>query len=169
MILDSAHIDPNIHAGPFEESRYSRIAELSQRSNQFNLRTVRYTEDEIRKIAESDNYITIYFTLKDKFGDHGLVGVAILEKKFEEEVFIDTWFMSCRVLKRGMEEYIVNKIIGKAKDNGFSKVSAEYIQTKKNMMVKDIYSRMGFKTTEENHFEINVSDYENKKVFISEE
>lgn len=157
------------YAGPFEESRYSRIAELSQRSNQFNLRTVRYTEDEIRKIAESDNYITIYFTLKDKFGDHGLVGVAILEKKFEEEVFIDTWFMSCRVLKRGMEEYIVNKIIGKAKDNGFSKVSAEYIQTKKNMMVKDIYSRMGFKTTEENHFEINVSDYENKKVFISEE
>jgi FkbH-like protein len=64
-------------AKPFEESRFSRIAQLTQRSNQFNLRTIRYTEDEVRKAAEDAGYLNIYYTLRDKFGDHGLVGVVI--------------------------------------------------------------------------------------------
>ena len=66
-------------AKPFEESKFSRIAQLTQRSNQFNLRTVRYTEDEIKRIASDDHYLTLYYNLKDKFGDHGLVGVIIME------------------------------------------------------------------------------------------
>ena len=83
----------------FEPMRYARIAQLTQRSNQFNLRTIRYTEDEIEKIAEDESYIPLYYTLQDKFGEHGLVSVLILQVKSDKEVFIDTWLMSCRVLK----------------------------------------------------------------------
>ena len=156
-------------AKPFEESKFARIAQLTQRSNQFNLRTIRYTEDEIRRIATSDKHLTLYYNLKDKFGDHGLVGVVILEKKSDEVLFLDTWLMSCRVLKRGMEEFIINKVVETAKKNGFARIEAEYIPTKKNMMVKDIYSRMGFSTVAENQFALNVDDYQEKKVYIEEE
>ncbi len=155
-------------AKPFEQVRFARIAQLTQRSNQFNLRTIRYTEDEIEKIAADDHYITLYYTLKDKFGDHGLVSVVILEKKSDKELFVDTWLMSCRVLKRGMEEFIINKMIETAKANGFEKVSSEYLPTPKNKMVKDIYSTFGFREKAEGQYEIMVDEYRNKPVFIAD-
>ncbi len=156
-------------AAAFEPVRYPRIAQLTQRSNQFNLRTIRYTEDEIQRIAEDDHYIALYFTLKDRFGDHGLVSVVILEKMSEDEIFIDTWLMSCRVLKRGMEEFVMNCIVDAVKENGFKTLSAEYIPTQKNRMVRDIYQAMGFDRTGETVYELAVSHYEPKKTFIKEE
>lgn len=155
-------------ASPFEPLKYPRIAQLTQRSNQFNLRTVRYTEDEIQRIAEDDHYLTLYFMLKDKFGDHGLVSVVIMEKRTEEELFVDTWLMSCRVLKRGMEEYIINHMIQTARDNGFKKVCGEYIPTPKNKMVKDIYEQMGFSRIEDNTFEADVDGFSLLKTYIVE-
>lgn len=154
-------------AKPFEPVRYARIAQLSQRSNQFNLRTIRYTEDEIARIADDDNYLTLYYTLKDKFGDHGLVSVVILEKKTDKELFVDTWLMSCRVLKRGMEEYIVNKMIETAGKNGFTTIKAEYIPTPKNKMVENIYKSFGFKEVGDNQYSIEVADYSPKKNYIA--
>lgn len=156
-------------AKPFEQVRYARIAQLTQRSNQFNLRTIRYTEDEIEKIANDKNYITLYYTLRDRFGDHGLVSVVILEKKSDTEVFVDTWLMSCRVLKRGMEEFIVNGFVNAAKRAGFLTINAEYIPTAKNAMVKDIYKTMGFSEVEENRYTIAVSEYKDKKNYIKME
>ena len=163
-----ASLDMVGFAGEFEESRFSRIAQLTQRSNQFNLRTVRYTEDEIRKIAESREHVTLYCTLKDRFGDYGLVGVMILKKEDEKTLFVDTWLMSCRVLKRGMEEYILNKMMEKAGELGYETVKAEYIPTAKNKMVKDIYKKMGFTEYEENKYIIRADEYKEKKVFIKE-
>lgn len=154
---------------PFESSKYARIAELTQRSNQFNLRTVRYTEGDIKKIDEDEKYLTLYFTLKDKFGDHGLVSVVILKKVSEQEVFIDTWLMSCRVLKRGMEEFVVNGIIKTAAAAGFLRVSAEYLPTPKNSMVKDIYRKMGFQETGAGKYYIMTAEYRIKNVYIQEE
>lgn len=156
-------------AKPFAPLRYARIAQLTQRSNQFNLRTLRYTEDEIARVAEDDHYLTLYYTLRDKFGDHGLVGVVIMEKVTEDELFIDTWLMSCRVLKRGMEEFIVNGIFRAAKEQGFAAVSGEYIPTPKNKMVKEIYPAMGFQKTGENRYRLSVKDYQEKKIWIREE
>lgn len=156
-------------AKAFEPERFARIAQLTQRSNQFNLRTVRYTEDEIGRVAEDDRYLTLYYTLKDKFGDHGLVSVVILEKRSETELFVDTWLMSCRVLKRGMEEFIVNCLIRTAREHGFRIVRAEYIPTPKNKMVQDIYKTMGFRELAEHQYEIDVNDYQDKKVYIREE
>lgn len=155
-------------AKPFEESKFSRIAQLTQRSNQFNLRTIRYTDADIQSIANDPNYVTLYYTLRDKFGDHGLVGVIIMKKKNEEELFIDTWLMSCRVLKRGMEEYIVNCFMREAKARGFKRVYGEYIPTLKNTMVKDIYKTMGFEEISENNYVMDVSKYEEKKIYIKE-
>lgn len=155
-------------AKPFEPVRYSRIAQLTQRSNQFNLRTIRYTEADIERIAEDDKYITIYYTLKDKFGDHGLVSVVIMEKKSDKEIFVDTWLMSCRVLKRGMEEFIINKLVETAKNNGIETIYSEYIETPKNKMVKDIYKTMGFTETEPSKYCLKVLDYKENKTFINE-
>lgn len=104
-----------------------RVAQLSQRSNQFNLRTVRYTEKEIADLGKSDHHACFSFTLEDKFGDNGLICVVILEKRNDETLFIDTWFMSCRVLKRGMENFTLNTIVEWARQNGFRRLLGEYI------------------------------------------
>lgn len=152
-------------ANAFDEFHYPRIAQLSQRSNQFNLRTVRYTEEEIREIANNPDYIGIYYTLKDKFGDHGLVSVALMKKE-ANGYFIENWFMSCRVLKRGMEEFIINQMLSKAKEMGAKKITGEYLKTPKNAMVEHIYEKMGFEKVADNRYEIGVEDYQEKKTFI---
>lgn len=156
-------------AAPFDPFHYPRIAQLTQRSNQFNLRTVRYTEAEIEAIAQDDKHICLYFMLKDTFGDHGLISVVILDKQADSTLFISEWLMSCRVLKRGMEEFIVNKMIRTAAEHGFQKVAGEYIPTPKNAMVKDLYEKMGFARVGENRFEADVSGFQYHKTFIMEE
>ncbi len=156
-------------AAPFDAFHYPRIAQLTQRSNQFNLRTVRYTEAEIADLAEDDSHICLYFTLKDKFGDHGLISVVILDKEPGEALFISQWLMSCRVLKRGMEEFIVDTILRTAADRGYRKVIGEYLPTPKNAMVKDLYEKMGFARITENRFEADPANFPYHKTFISEE
>ncbi|MCM1234684.1 MAG: HAD-IIIC family phosphatase [Ruminococcus flavefaciens] len=150
----------------FEPDKFARIAQLTQRSNQFNLRTIRYTEDDIKRISEDDKYITAYCTLKDKFGDHGLVSVLILEKRPDGEVFIDTWLMSCRVLKRGMEEFIINSLVDLVKKSGFKRITGEYIQTAKNSMVSDIYSRMGFEPLGNDQYSLEINDFKILQTYI---
>lgn len=153
-------------AKAFDIFQAPRISQLTQRSNQFNLRTVRYSEDDIKRIMEDDRYVTLYFTLKDKFGDHGLISVVIMEKQ-EDALFVDTWLMSCRVLKRGMEEFIMNNIVEAAKANGFNKIKAEYIKTPKNSMVEHIYDDMGYTVIGEGMYELSVDEYQSKKTYIT--
>ncbi len=155
-------------AHPFEEFEFPRISQLTQRSNQFNLRTIRYTEAEIEQIANNDQYLTLSFSLKDKFGDYGLISVVIMEKQDEKTVFLNTWLMSCRVLKRGMEEFIINQVIETARENGFSKVISEYIPTPKNAMVEKMYAKLGFADLGNGKFEANVDDFEFNKTNIKQ-
>lgn len=144
-----------------------RVAQLSQRSNQFNLRTVRYTDGEIAALGASDNHACFSFTLEDKFGDNGLICVIILEKRDDKTLFIDTWFMSCRVLKRGMENFTLNTIVAWAKEHGFERIIGEYIPTLKNGMVKDLYSNLGFSPITENTYELDVNAYEPRECYIA--
>jgi FkbH-like protein len=146
-----------------------RIAQLSQRSNQFNLRTIRYTEDQLRTINLSDQYITLSFSLEDRFGDSGLI-CAIIMKKNNEYLFIDTWIMSCRVLKRGMENFVMNKIVSTTLGNGYSKIRGEYIPSQKNAMVKDHYQHLGFKRIDSSEvlFELDCREYKILKTTIKE-
>lgn len=153
---------------PFEKFTAPRVAQLSQRSNQFNLRTVRYTEEDILRIAASGDHFGITFSLRDRFGDYGLIAVIILEKKNAEELFIDTWLMSCRVLKRGMENFTLNTIAAIARKNGFKRITAEYIPTAKNGMVRDHYASLGFQE-EGSGWVLDLAGFAEKTCYISEE
>lgn len=128
----------------FDSFNMPRVAQLSQRSNQFNLRTVRYTEDEVSHMGDDPHYKCFSFTLADKFGDNGLICVVILEKQDAETLFVNTWFMSCRVLKRGMEVFTLNTLVRYARENGFKRLIGEYLPTAKNGMVAEHYPRLGF-------------------------
>ena len=155
-------------AKPFDSFHFPRIAQLTQRSNQFNLRTVRYTEQEIAAIAADPNYVTIYFTLRDKFGDHGLISAVIMQK-LSDRLFVDTWLMSCRVLKRGMEEFIINKMLSVAAEHGFDTVEGEYLKTAKNAMVANIYEKLGFSPMGDGRFVAHTANFTPNKTHISEE
>jgi FkbH-like protein len=150
---------------PFNSFNTPRVAQLTQRSNQFNLRTVRYTEEEIQKIAGDKNYITLAFSLRDKFGDYGLISLIILVKKDNQTLFIDTWIMSCRVLKRNMEFFVLNTIMKTAKEAGFMQLQGEYLPTAKNNMVKDHYQNLGF-VEEGGKWILLLKDYQEKMCFI---
>lgn len=156
-------------AAPFDPFHYPRIAQLTQRSNQFNFRTGRYTEAEIEAVAQSRQHLTLYFTLRDAFGSYGLISVVILEKKSPDTLFIAQWLMSCRVLNRGMEAFIVNKILETAEQNGFRIVEGEYIPTAKNAMVRSLYEKMGFVPAGENRFTAQVQGFAYHKTYIEEE
>lgn len=132
------------HVSGFSKFNTPRVAQLSQRSNQFNLRTVRYTEADIEALAADKDVIDLSFTLEDKFGDNGLIAVIIMKKQDEETLFIDTWFMSCRVLKRGMENFTLNTMVEQAKAQGYKRIVGEYLPTQKNKMVEDHYPNLGF-------------------------
>jgi FkbH-like protein len=151
---------------PFNKFNTPRVAQLSQRSNQFNLRTVRYTEPDIKLLTENSGAFTFSFTLEDNFGDNGLISIIILKKEDKDKLFIDTWLMSCRVLKRGMENFILNTIVNSTKSHGFKYLKGEYIPTAKNEMVKDYYKNLGF-TENEGGWLLAVDEYENKKCFIT--
>lgn len=142
-----------------------RIAQLSQRSNQFNLRTVRYSEADVLAIIESDTKHGLTFTLEDKFGDHGLIAIVVLEERLSLEIFIETWLMSCRVLKRGMEEFVLNEVCAFALEKGIDVVRGEYLPTEKNIIVKDLYSQFGFQA-EQDSWILHPSDIESRNSFI---
>lgn len=150
----------------FTKFNMPRLAQLSQRSNQFNLRTVRYSETDIQNLADNEAYKNFAFSLKDKFGDNGLIAVVILEKQ-DKNLFIESWFMSCRVLKRGMENFTLNAIVKYAKDNNFEKITAEYLPTAKNKLVENHYQDLGFISIGDGKFELNVCDYAERECFIS--
>lgn len=153
----------------FDSFNTPRIAQLSQRSNQFNLRTIRYTEAEITAIENDDRYATFSFTLADKFGDNGLICVIILEKQDPETLFVNTWFMSCRVLKRSMENFTLNTIVDYARSNGFKRIIGEYLPTLKNKMVEEHYPRLGFKILNGKktaQYVLDVEEYQNRECYI---
>jgi FkbH-like protein len=152
---------------PFNRFNTPRVSQLTQRSNQFNLRTVRYTEDDIARIASSGDYVHMAFNLKDRFGDYGLISVIILQKR-EDALFIDTWIMSCRVLKRGMEIFTLNEIVRIARGQGFKTIIGEYLPTPKNGLVKNHYADLGFQSSG-GLWLLDVDSYADRENFIGTE
>ena len=149
----------------------ARIAQLTNKSNQFNLTTKRYTQAEIENVAEDKNYITLYGKLEDTFGDNGVVSVVIghiLGKILE----IDLWIMSCRVLKRDMEFAMMDVLVEKAKKAGIETIKGFYYPTAKNAMVKEFYKLQGFNKISEDQagntvWELDLKqEYNNKNKFI---
>ncbi|WP_321439124.1 HAD-IIIC family phosphatase [uncultured Bacteroides sp.] len=152
----------------FTKFNTPRVAQLSQRSNQFNLRTIRYTEGDINKLSKDPDYHCFSFTLEDKFGDNGLICIIIMQNKDHNNLFIDTWLMSCRVLKRGMENFTLNTIVEYAKTKGYKKITGEYLPTVKNLIVADHYSTLGFEPLNENRWVLDVDKYKKRDCYINE-
>ena len=150
---------------PFNKFNIPRVSQLSQRSNQFNLRTIRYTDAEVLNISQDNNHYTFSFTLEDKYGDNGLISAIILKHLDEENVFIDTWFMSCRVLKRGMENFVLNTIINFSKQKNYKYLIGQYLETPKNEMVKNHYFDLGF-SENDSKWKLNITDYSTRETHI---
>lgn len=136
-------LDMKAEIGAFEEKYYDRISQLSNKSNQFNLTTKRYTVEDIKKISEDKNYITLYGKLIDKFGDNGIVSLVI-GRISGNELDLELFLMSCRVLKREMEYKMLDALVEKCRSIGVDKINAKYIKTEKNSMVKNLLADFGF-------------------------
>jgi len=128
---------------PIEAATLERSAQLIGRSNQFNLTTRRYSAAEVLAMTRSDEWITRTVSLDDRFGDNGLISVA-LGRVHRDILEIDTWLMSCRVLKRGVEDLLLNHLVDLSRQRGLRAIRGEYIPTPKNNLVREHYSRLGF-------------------------
>ncbi len=155
----------------FDDVALARITQLTNKSNQFNLTTKRYTLNEMEDVFGDDKYIKIYGRLADKFGDNGIVSVVI-GRIDGNELHIDLWLMSCRVLKREMEYAMLDRLVEICRKKGISVINGYYYKTAKNAMVKDLFNDFGFEMTSENEngdrtFRMNVDGYENKNKSIN--
>ena len=131
------------HIRSFEPLYMARIAQLTNKSNQFNLTTKRYTQAQIEQIAADPAYITLYGKLEDKFGDNGVVSVVIGRRE-EDVLHVELWLMSCRVLKRDMEFAMMDVLVHKCLKEGIKKIKGYYYPTAKNKMVENFYDLQGF-------------------------
>lgn len=136
-------LEMHAEIGPFVPAYMSRIAQLTNKSNQFNLTTRRMTQENIESCAADPNQITLYGKLEDKFGDNGVVSVVI-GRMDGEDLHIDLWLMSCRVLKRDMEFAMMDELVDKAQKAGVRRILGYYYPTAKNAMVKEFYKTQGF-------------------------
>jgi len=139
-------------------SQVSRISQLTQKTNQFNLTTKRYSESEIKNFILNDNKVVVSIGVDDKYGASGLTGLAILCKKTST---IDTLLLSCRVLGRNIEYKFMDIIVNIASQYNFEKLKANYIKTKKNQQVEYFYSRCGFNGS--NKYSLKVDNYKFSK------
>lgn len=133
------HIDPTALA--------PRIAQLTQKTNQFNLTTKRYTEADIEGFVKSQTHTVVGFGVSDKFGDSGIVGAVIISFS-ENKAEVDTFLMSCRVIGRNVELAVFDWVLGYIKRRNINTVSAEYRRTQKNAQVMHFYGKLGFKVLE---------------------
>jgi FkbH-like protein len=139
-----ASLQIEITTGPVDETTASRVTQLINKTNQFNLTTRRYTAADVAERMSSPAYWFRWFKLKDRFADHGLVGLMLAEGADTPHWRVDLWLMSCRVIGRKLEEFMSQSLMDAARAAGALSVRAEYVPTEKNAMVKDLLPRMGF-------------------------
>jgi FkbH-like protein len=139
------------------EEHVGRVAQLTNKTNQFNVTTIRRTEAEIRALLASDDHLIRAIRVTDKFGDYGLVGAAILETGDPEWV-VDTFLMSCRVLSRGIETAFIASLVTEAGQRGAKALAGRYVPTPKNVLVQDLYPRHGFHPVGTGEFRAELAD-----------
>jgi len=137
-------LEMHMQAGPFDSIGQARITQLINKTNQFNLTTRRYTEQDVRAMTTDPDIVTFQVRLTDKYGDNGMIAVVIA-KPVKQELMIDTWLMSCRVLGRQVEHATLNLLMGEARKRGYQAVAGEFRPTEKNALVRDHYAGLGFK------------------------
>lgn len=128
----------------FDRASLARVVQLINKSNQFNLTTRRYTQEQVLEMATDPAVLTLQLRLKDTFGDNGLIAIVIGKASDAITIELDTWLMSCRVLGRQVEEATLNLIAKQASLRGFKRIIGVYLPTAKNNLVKNHYERLGF-------------------------
>jgi FkbH-like protein len=151
----------------FDRFHLPRIAQLMQRSNQFNLTTRRLTEIECEALMRDAAFLPLFATLKDRFGDHGLIGIVVLERN-GEVLSIRDWLMSCRVLARGVEQSMMNYIIDYGAKSSVKRIVGQYKSTAKNDMVREFYQQFGFTrvSADGSQWAMDVAAYQPIETFI---
>ncbi len=159
--------------GDFSPLYLQRITQLTNKSNQFNLTTKRYTAEQMEAVYNSDEYIRLYGKLYDKFGDNGVVAVTIGKTDSEDKgrLDIELWLMSCRVLKRDMELAMLDSLVEQAKKRGIREIYGHYYPTAKNKMVAGLYESFGFEKISQDEegntaWRLLVEGYEDKNTVI---
>jgi len=152
-----------------DESIISRMSQMTQKTNQFNLTTKRYTEADIKNFIENDVSKIIAFSVSDKFGDSGVTGLCIINFHDEtQSAEIDTLLMSCRIIGRNIEYAFIDCIIDMIKGRKVHVVRSKYIKTQKNEQVKEFYDKCSFSVTESNdsfkNYTLDISNYEPKQL-----
>jgi FkbH-like protein len=158
--LESLGLEMTIYVD--KEDTAIRVAQMTQKTNQFNLTTKRYAETEIMEFIRSDKHAVVAMAVKDKFGDNGITGLAIIE--FDTiGAKIDTLLMSCRVLGRNIEYKFMDYMVNLIKQRGAQFTYADFIRTPKNDQVSDLYDRFGFSkmlsSENINNYELKISDF----------
>ena len=131
-------------------STISRAVQMTQKTNQFNLRTARYTQKDIEKLQKNKKNIIFLVNLEDVYGDHGIVGLIIGKHLNKESIFLDTFLISCRVLGRNLESWMLRELKRSAKKFKYLDIYAEYIKTKKNVIAKEVLTKHSFKKISKN-------------------
>lgn len=140
-----ASLEMQIGFGPFDALNRPRIAQLINKTNQFNLTTRRYTEAQVAQMEAGGAAFTLQTRLADRYGDFGMIGVIIANQTEAERVWeIDTWLMSCRVLGRKVDEAMLAELVKAARAAGIARILARYVPTAKNRMVADHFDKLGF-------------------------
>jgi len=155
---------------PFEESRLERITQLINKTNQFNLTTIRKSRTEVAEIMSSPRHFSTYIQLADKFGDNGIISV-LFGIYLENTLDISCWLMSCRVLKRQVEAMACNYLVEHAKKTNKRFITGTYIPTDKNNMVSGLYESLGFELVESlddgtTKWKLDIQKYKNAEHFI---
>jgi FkbH-like protein len=137
-------LDMEMIWGYFDGLSLPRVTQLINKSNQFNLTTRRYSEEETKRFAANPKAVTLRCRLTDRFGDNGIIGIMIAVEEKSGDWVIDTWLMSCRVLGRGVEQAMMDLLVQEVSNRGGQRLIGLYCPTAKNDMVKDHYAGLGF-------------------------
>jgi FkbH-like protein len=164
-----ASLELNMTVYQDEDSIIPRMSQMSQKTNQFNLTTKRYTEGDIKNFIDDDSANVFAFSVADKFGDSGITGLCIIIFNDKNQTaVIDTFLMSCRIIGRNIEYAFIDYLVDILKSNKINEIQAKYIKTQKNGQVKTFYDKCSFRLTDSNesvrNYTLVVSEYKPRLV-----
>jgi FkbH-like protein len=160
--LKSLGLKLTVHGG--ESRNVARVAQLTQKTNQFNLTTLRYSENEIAAMMADPAWRVMAIEVEDRFGNYGLTGVVLVGQAVSPVVFhIDTLLLSCRVLGRDVEKALMDIIVEQARSAGACEINARYRKTARNLQVEDYYDKCGYTVVDSNqnekHYVLKMPEY----------
>ncbi|MEM9297380.1 MAG: HAD-IIIC family phosphatase [Bacteroidota bacterium] len=157
-----ASLDLQIIIDLNDHTKIERLAQLTQKTNQFNARTIRYSESDVGRMISQHDFDVFSITVNDKFGQYGITGLCIISYQ-GASAFIDTFLLSCRVLSRHIEFKMIYSLINYLKKRNIETLTAEYLPTLKNVQIATFFDKSGFKVIDKKNetikYHINIEQF----------